>query len=103
MNRLVFPGVLSAALMTLAACAGSEPHRAAPEASPLPVVVATAHEEPLAIIYRASGTVRGRNTAILTSKTVGYVRAVRVRPGDRVTAGQALSKNNPRGSTCFRH
>lgn len=41
-------------------------------------------------MYRASGTVRGRNTVVLTSKTVGYVRAVRVRPGDQVVAGQTL-------------
>ena len=54
------------------------------------VTVAPAHEEALAVLYRASGTVRGRNTATVTSKTMGYVRAVRVRPGDRVTAGQPL-------------
>jgi RND family efflux transporter MFP subunit len=34
--------------------------------------------------------VRGRNTAVLTSKTTGYVRAVRVHSGDHVTAGQPL-------------
>jgi RND family efflux transporter MFP subunit len=62
----------------------------APEASPVPVTVATAHEEPLAVVYRASGTVRGRNSATLTSKTTGYVRSVHVHPGDRVTPGQLL-------------
>jgi RND family efflux transporter MFP subunit len=54
------------------------------------VGVAVVHEEPLPIVYRASGTVRGRNTAVITSKTTAYVRAVRVRPGDRVSAGQSL-------------
>ena len=33
---------------------------------------------------------RGRSTAVITSKTVGYVRSVLVRAGDRVTAGQPL-------------
>jgi multidrug resistance efflux pump len=46
--------------------------------------------EPLTVVYRASGTVRGRNTAVLTSKTIGYVRAVRARPGDHVALGQPL-------------
>jgi RND family efflux transporter MFP subunit len=54
------------------------------------VAVATAHAEPLPEIYRASGTVRGRATITVTSKAWGYVRAVHVVAGDRVTAGQVL-------------
>ncbi|HEY5956595.1 MAG TPA: efflux RND transporter periplasmic adaptor subunit, partial [Polyangiaceae bacterium] len=53
---------------------------------------AIAHEEPIAEIYRASGTVRGRNTTILTSKTTGYVRVVHVRSGDRVVGGQLVAQ-----------
>jgi RND family efflux transporter MFP subunit len=54
--------------------------------------VAPAHEEALAVTYFASGTVRGRNTAILTSKTTGYVRSVLVHPGDTVTSGELLAE-----------
>lgn len=54
------------------------------------VTTAAVHEEPLPALYRASGTVRGRSTVTITSKTIGYVRAVRVRAGDRVEAGQPL-------------
>lgn len=75
--------------LTLAACT-HEPRHPAPEGPPVAVQVVTAHDEPLAVVYRASGTVRGRNTITLTSKTMGYVRAVRVRPGDLVTVGQPL-------------
>jgi len=56
------------------------------------VAVRPAHAEPLPIIYTASGTVRGRNTAVLTSKTVGYVRTMLVRPGDPVDTGQVLAE-----------
>jgi multidrug efflux pump subunit AcrA (membrane-fusion protein) len=49
-----------------------------------------AHVEPLPVMYRASGTVRGRSTVTMTSKVAGYVRAVHVRAGDTVTAGQLL-------------
>src|ERR1035438_6265189 len=83
-----------------AACASHAPHPA-PEGPLVTLNVATAHMEPLPVVYRASGTVRGRNTAILTSKTMGYVRAVRVRRGDHVTAGQslvALGANDVRAS-----
>ncbi len=84
------PSIILALLATgLAACAG-EPGHPTPEGAPISVAVAIAHPEALPVIYRASGTVRGRNTAILTSKTMGYVRAVRVSAGDRVTAGQPL-------------
>jgi RND family efflux transporter MFP subunit len=76
-------------LTSLAACA-HEPQLVASEAAPISVTVATVHEESFPIVYRTSGTVRGRNTAILTSKTTGYVRAVRVRAGDRVNLGQSL-------------
>lgn len=78
-------------LLTLAACGGAE-HRA-PETKTPPVVVATteAHEEPLAHLYRTSGTVRGKTTATLTSKSTGYVRSVAVRPGDLIKAGQVLA------------
>lgn len=42
------------------------------------------------MLYRASGTVRGKTTVTLTSKVAGFVRTVAVRAGDRVAAGQAL-------------
>ncbi len=60
-------------------------------APPLAVKLATAHEEKLDTLYRTSGTVRGQSTAVLTSKTVGYIRSVLVQPGDRVRAGQVLA------------
>lgn len=76
---------------------------AGPHPSPvsrsIPVKLATAHEEPLDALYRTSGTVRGRTTAVLTSKTVGYVRSVAVRAGDRVKSGQVLAVLEANDST----
>jgi multidrug efflux pump subunit AcrA (membrane-fusion protein) len=89
MARLSTALALAGLGATLAGCASHASHPA-PETAPIGVGIATAHMEQLPVVYRASGTVRGRNTAILTSKTTGYVRAVRVRPGDRVVAGQPL-------------
>lgn len=75
--------------LVLAACAAG-PGQVAPELPSVSLALATAHEEPLPELYLASGTVRGRNTITLTSKTVGYVRAVHVHSGDHVTAGERL-------------
>lgn len=86
--------LLTAALTSAVAIAGcgSSKHPPATERSgaPIGVATATARDEPLPVMYRASGTVRGRNTATLTSKATGNVRAVHVRSGDVVKAGQPL-------------
>ena len=60
--------------------------------APIAVVTDVAARRPFAVTYRASGTVRGRNTATLTSKSVGFVRAVSVRAGDLVRVGQPLAE-----------
>jgi len=75
----------------LVACGGHEARRQEPDVPAVPVTLSSAHEEKLDTLYRASGTVRGRTTAVLTSKTTGYVRSVDVRPGDHVNAGQVLA------------
>jgi RND family efflux transporter MFP subunit len=80
-------------------CRAPEPLAQSPEGRPVPVKLATAHEQPLDALYRTSGTVRGRTTAVLTSKTVGYVRSVAVRAGDRVHAGQVLAMLEANDST----
>jgi len=76
-------------LASLAACSHDRPVSEDPGPS-IPVHIATVHDEVLPVLYRASGTVRGRSTIVLTSKVAGYVRAVRVGAGDTVTAGQVL-------------
>ena len=40
--------------------------------------------------YEATGTVRARTTAAISSKLMGYAREVRAQIGDRVRAGQPL-------------
>lgn len=87
MKRLVSAGV--AAALT-ASCAGHSHRAPMSEEAAVSVTVGRAHEEPLVVLYRASGTVRGQSTAVVASKTTGYVRAVKVRPGDSVKAGQPL-------------
>lgn len=75
-------------LIAVAAC-GHGGDRSSPGAR-VAVATSAVHAEPLAELYRASGTVRGRSTVVITSKLAGYVRDVHVRPGDQVTAGQPL-------------
>jgi RND family efflux transporter MFP subunit len=41
-------------------------------------------------VYEASGTVRARTAAVISSRVTGYVQQVTVQTGDRVAAGQTL-------------
>ncbi len=72
------------------ACGHAEAPHPGLEAAAVSVTVARAHEEALPNLYHASGTVRGRTTTTVTSKTMGYVRAIHVHSGDRVKAGDKL-------------
>ena len=91
--RTSMPWVLLTALPHLVACG----HPPTTDGPPVPVLgadalnLAPAREELLDTLYRTSGTVRGRSTAVLTSKTTGYVRTIAVTPGARVVAGQLLA------------
>lgn len=79
-------------LLLAAGCARAAAESGEREGAPLRISeVTTVDLEPTPLIYRASGTVRGRNTAVITSKINGYVRSVPVRAGDAVVAGQTLA------------
>lgn len=82
---------LPLALLVVPACSPASAHKHDPEPPPVRVEVRTATAEPLPVLHRSSGTVRGRATAVLSSKTTGYVRAVDVRAGEVVKSGQVLA------------
>jgi RND family efflux transporter MFP subunit len=83
-------GIAIVALLAQLGCRHERAHEVISLGPQVPVAVAIAHQEPIAEMYLASGTVRGRTTITLTSKTSGYVRAVQTHAGDHVTAGQVL-------------
>lgn len=56
-----------------------------------PSHVVAVERKSIADRYEASGTLRGQQTASLTSKVSGYVEALRVDSGDRVSASQVLA------------
>ena len=87
-RSLVFS--LTLLIAALPACGPAEGRHEKPE-QPIAVATSAVRKDTFDALYQASGTVRGRNTAVLTSKAAGYVRSVRVQPGDRVVAGQLLA------------
>ena len=82
---------LPIAVLGLTSC-GKEPARRAAQPQVPPVAVQTAvvctQEWPAS--YEATGTVRARTTATISSKVMGYVQQVSVQVGDHVREGQPL-------------
>src|SRR5579871_5644041 len=84
-----------AAVVTLSGCGFSEPHtqaasgRASGEPA-VPVRTAEVSAEQWPDAYEATGTVRARAAAVLSSRVMAYVRQVAVQVGDRVREGQEL-------------
>ena len=90
-RRLVPFGLALAIACLGKACSRPPAPSEAPVPAPLRLSVFTAVRRPVERVFEASGTVRGRNTAVLTSRIVAGLREVRVRAGDRVRAGQILA------------
>jgi multidrug efflux system membrane fusion protein len=84
--------VLTTALLLslLVGCGSKEPAGTAASAPPLSVHALTVEPAAWSNIYEATGTVRARTSAVLSSQVMGYVREVRVSAGDHVREGQLL-------------
>ena len=78
-------------VLLLTSCGSEATHRAAqPQAPRVAVQVAAVNAQDWPTSYQATGTVRARTTATISSKVTGYVQQVSVQVGDRVRHGQAL-------------
>ncbi len=89
MNTSLFT-IASTTLLFLAGCSSRGPGDAG--AKTVPTAVRTVAVAPTAWpnIYEATGTVRARTSAVISSRAMGAVREVRVSAGDHVREGQLL-------------
>src|SRR3954468_5280943 len=75
----------------LAGCGGPERHpQAASIAAPIAVNTVAAVPVDWPDTYEATGAVRARTAATLSSKVMAYVQQVSISVGDRVREGQVL-------------
>jgi len=81
--------VLFAAALLVAGC-GEPPRKIEAVASTIPVKTVVVAAESWPEEYEATGTVRARTTAVLSSKVMGYVREVHATIGEHVSAGRLL-------------
>ena len=88
--RFLFVPIL-AAMAILSGCSSSESRpKAASNAPSIPVQAIVVRSSPWPDVYQATGTVRARTAAVLSSKVMAYVQQVAVQVGDQVRAGQLL-------------
>jgi len=79
-------------LPLLASCGGErQPRVEAANARPVAVETAAVTAQQWPDVYEATGTVRARTAAVISSKVMAYVGQVSVQVGDRVRAGQVLA------------
>lgn len=89
MKRFALLITLATAAAGAAACGGGKVAESA-AAAPIQVTVERVAMRPLPDVIEVGGTVRSRNSAVLTSRVVGQVREVRVAPGQHVKRGTVL-------------
>ena len=88
--RIIFIPVL-VLVAILSGCGGAETHtKAATSAPAISVHSETVCSQEWPDAYEATGTVRARAAAVISSKVMAYVRQVFVQVGDRVKEGQEL-------------
>jgi membrane fusion protein, multidrug efflux system len=92
---ILFPALGAILLASCGAKEAREP-RADVNAAPVAVQSFAAQTAEWPVFYEATGTVRARSAAVISSKVMGYVREVAVRVGDRVRAGQPLVRLDAR-------
>ena len=89
MRVFVYFCALASSTAVLAGCNSSEPaHPAAAES--VRARVATSRQQTAPVTVLATGTLRARETAVLSAQVMGRVQQVLVREGDTVRAGQTL-------------
>jgi RND family efflux transporter MFP subunit len=79
-----------ASLLLLAGCGEEKRARDTTAAAPVAVQAVAATEVEWPETYEATGTVRARTVAVISSQVMGYVREVKVQAGDHVRQGQPL-------------
>jgi membrane fusion protein, multidrug efflux system len=87
-------------LVVLTGCSREKPSEKTPDAAPIVnAQIEVVGKTPVKEIYEATGTVRSKTAATLSSKVMGQVIALHVREGDLVRAGQRLVEIDDRDMT----
>lgn len=103
MTRLPRLSAILATIPALAACAGApETPAQTPAPQPVKVRVAAVQEQGVDVNYVTTATIRGKSTALITSKAMGHVEKLHVDAGDDVERGELLVELDARDARAGR-
>ena len=88
--KVIAVAMMGAGVVTLAACQSPAEKPVAPVAATVAASLGRAETMDWPSSYESGGVVRARQVAVISSRVVAPVVAVRVKAGDRVTRGQVL-------------
>ncbi|MEK7404019.1 MAG: efflux RND transporter periplasmic adaptor subunit [Acidobacteriota bacterium] len=88
--------LLALATLFLIGCGKAPERQIETKSAPVAVKAIAVSPAEWPVTYEATGTVRARTAAVISSKVMGYVREVTVRAGDRVRQGQLLVRLDAR-------
>lgn len=88
-NSLRIHAVAPVSILMLAACSGTQHKTETEKVNPVPVTVGIVETQVNSDIH-ASGYIEAGETAVISTRVMGFINSIHVKPGDLVKKGQQL-------------
>ena len=90
MKSVLWASLIAASVVMIAGCHGGEPAATPGVVQTVQARVVESQQQQLPVNLRSTGTVRSKETAIVSAQVMGRIQQVAVHEGDSVRAGQTL-------------
>lgn len=88
-NSLRIRAIVAVSILVLAACSGTQHKTEIEKVNPVPVTAGIAETQINSDIH-ASGYIEAGETAVISTRVMGFINSIQVKPGDIVKKGQPL-------------
>lgn len=90
MKSVLWASLIAASVVMIAGCHGGEPAATPGSVQTVQARIVESRQQQLPVNLRSTGTVRSKETAIVSAQVMGRIQQVAVQEGDSVRAGQTL-------------
>lgn len=90
LNTSPIPVFLFVSAILLNACSGDNNHHDQTQDAPIPVTISTAGNK-VSNTIQASGQIESKESAVISTRVMGFVTSIRVKAGDKIEKGQLLA------------
>lgn len=92
MRYVLTSAIVMLALLSFGACTKKTEPASGASPTVQGIKTETVAAQSMSAVYEAVGTIRAKNSSVVSSKVLGTITAMRVREGDTVQAGQVLAE-----------